>query len=556
MKHKLIIFLLVLLSLFGVKALFNGGFYTSHDGRHQIVRLAQFHRGLVDGQLPVRWAGTAFNGFGYPLYIFTYRLPFWLAEGWYLISRNLVDSIKFVFIVTYVFSGLSMYWLSYKLWASKLSAFISSVLYLWAPYRFSNIFVRASLGEATTFVFIPLFYLGVLMLADKSKKKWLGLAITSLSLAGIILSHSMVMGLWFVPFLAWLIINYILTAKKKVFIEYLLLSGILALLLTAYYWLPAAMERQSVKFSTAIGEYYKTHFVTIKQLLYSKWGYGFDMPGTANDMMSFQVGMAQWLVIGAGFITLLILIIRRKKYLKNLKSTIFYLTSFLFIFLFSIYASTSASTWLYPIINKVMVIDIPWRLLGVTVFSASISAGGLIILLKNKLIKWGIIILTLFLAFYGNRNHLKVNQYTYFPDFEYWQDQETTNEYDDYAPKWFVKEASDDQKWDLRTTSGSSNNNLLVKKSNYWRFYSEVSSPQAEVRLHLAYYPGWQILLDGQPQNLNYENGKIKINLEKGNHLITLIFRETRWRLFANWLSLTTIVVIIIIYSYRKYVKK
>ena len=67
---------LLTLGLLGVAPLFHPGFPASHDGHHQIVRLMHFHRGLVDGQLPVRWAGTALCGYGYPLFVFTYRLPF------------------------------------------------------------------------------------------------------------------------------------------------------------------------------------------------------------------------------------------------------------------------------------------------------------------------------------------------------------------------------------------------------------------------------------------------------------------------------------------------
>ena len=113
MKNNwLYLFVILLISLLGVKALFHSGFYTSHDGRHQIIRLRHFHQGLVDGQLPVRWAGTALKGYGYPLFIFTYRLPFWIAELGYLVFKNLANAIKFAFILTYIFSGFNCCFIS------------------------------------------------------------------------------------------------------------------------------------------------------------------------------------------------------------------------------------------------------------------------------------------------------------------------------------------------------------------------------------------------------------------------------------------------------------
>ena len=76
----LIIFLITVLSVFVLKDLFKPYFYTSHDGIHQVVRLYYFDQALRDGQIPPRWAGGLLNGFGYPLFIFSYHLPWLMAE--------------------------------------------------------------------------------------------------------------------------------------------------------------------------------------------------------------------------------------------------------------------------------------------------------------------------------------------------------------------------------------------------------------------------------------------------------------------------------------------
>jgi hypothetical protein len=116
----------LILALLGVKALFHSGFYTSHDGEHQVVRLWQFHQGLLDGQFPPRWAGSLLNGFGYPLFVFTYRLPFWIGEVFYRLGFTLTDSIKIVFILTYILSGVTMYLFASDLWKSKTAGLITS----------------------------------------------------------------------------------------------------------------------------------------------------------------------------------------------------------------------------------------------------------------------------------------------------------------------------------------------------------------------------------------------------------------------------------------------
>lgn len=550
-KH-LFIFLIIISALFGVKALFHSGFYTSHDGRHQIIRLMHFHQGLVDGQMPVRWAGTALWGYGYPLFIFTYRLPFWLAEGWYLFSKNLGDSIKFVFVITYICSGLSMFWFASGLWRSKFAGFLSAILYLYAPYRFSNIFVRAALGEAVTFVFIPLIYLGLLMLSKKGKNNILWVILTVLAFAGLILSHLMTLGLWLIPiFLWWLLVSW-QTKKKNAYFLSILEVGLITVFVTAYYWFPAALERKFTRFSGTITNYYQTHFVTFKQLLYSKWGYGFDMPGTNDDMMSFQVGFAQWLVIIISVFIILKFFVNKKK--KFLTSTFLLIIYFLIIFIFSIFLMLPPSKYIYEITNKYFTLDIPWRFLAIAVFSSSVLFGKVIILTKNKPLKIGIALIILFLAFYGNRNHLKVNQYVYNPESEYWQSAETSNQYDDYAPRWFGGKANQNDP-DIVTFDGLSRNKLLVRKSNFFRFYSEVESSKAQIVTKISFYPGWQVFIDGKKQNIDQLDGKIRVKLDQGNHLITLVFRETRLRLFCNWLSLLTLLSIIIL-VFKDVIKK
>jgi len=545
MKSKLYLLAIILLALLGVKSLFHTAFYTSHDGRHQIIRLMHFHQGLVNGQLPVRWAGTAFHGYGYPLFIFTYRLPFWLAEGWYLLAGNLGEAIKFVFIITFVFSGLTMYWLAQKIWQSKLAGFLSAILYLWAPYRFSNIFVRAALGEAVSFVFMPLIFLGIWGLSKESKKSLKWFLVLILGLGGAVLSHAITLGLWFLPLIFWFIYCFYQSKNRKKYFIYSFLAGLLSLGLTAYYWLPAAAERKYVKFTGAIGNYYQAHFVTLKQLIYSRWGYGFSFPGVENDMMSFQVGLGQWLIVFLSlFLLTLYLISSFYRKLKLNQKVLPLLLYFLAIFFLSIYFMLDYSAWFYPLINRFFTIDIPWRFLGISVFSASILAGALTVILKKNWFKWGLISLILALVFYTNRNHLRVNQYVYLPESEYWQSAETSNEYDDYAPRWF-NFAADQRDPELTTLKGESENQLKERKSNLFVFQSQVKSGEAEVATKLAYYPGWQAKVDGQETEIYYEeDGRIRVILDQGEHLIELFFKETKLRLISNWISLASLILL------------
>src|SRR4030042_3352281 len=142
-----IIVLLIVVSFITLKDLFQPGFYTSHDGTHQVVRLYYFDKLIREGQIPPRWVGDLLNGYGYPLFIFSYQLPWLLAEPLHLLGFSIFDSIKLTFVIGFALSGITMY-LFQKHIFGRVPAVVGTVIYLFAPYRFSNIFVRAAIGDA------------------------------------------------------------------------------------------------------------------------------------------------------------------------------------------------------------------------------------------------------------------------------------------------------------------------------------------------------------------------------------------------------------------------
>ena len=109
LKHYILIIGLIIISLVGVKGLFHSGFYTSHDGWHMVARLYYFYQSLQDGQFPPRWGGLLLNKFGYPLFIYSYHLPWWIGSVFMYLGFNIFDAIKGTFILTYVLSGITMY---------------------------------------------------------------------------------------------------------------------------------------------------------------------------------------------------------------------------------------------------------------------------------------------------------------------------------------------------------------------------------------------------------------------------------------------------------------
>ncbi|MFH0864223.1 MAG: hypothetical protein V1858_03990 [Candidatus Gottesmanbacteria bacterium] len=533
MKRKtLVIILIIFFGLIGIKALFHPGFYTNHDGEHQVIRLYHFDQSLKDGQVSPRWAGTADNGYGYPLFIFSYQSPWFIGVPLLKLGLSLTDAVKGVFVIGFIISGITMLlWLSQML--GTLPGLVGAFLYLWAPFRFSNIFVRASLGEATAYLFIPLVFWGIWRSIHHKKS----MILISIGLAGIILSHMMVLIVFSLPIIIWSLIQVWESKQKITVARRIFIGGLFGTGLSAYYFLPAILEMNYTVASQTLQSHFLDHFVTLEQLVYSKWGYGFDFPGSVNDAMSFQVGIGQWLAVGLLCIFIIIDWWRRKK--------IDIVASFsVGIFLFSILMMIPISKPIWEFMVKYAYFDFPWRYLGLAVFSGSLAAAILI----SKLGKLGWIFTFVFfiIAFYTNRNHLNVNQYIYNNDSYYSANLQTTNMYDEYRPKTINSEYLKQKRNRFEYDKKEIIVNQLISKSNYLKVEGQANQ-QTKSIINISYYPGWNIWLNKvkQPKSVNGD-GVMEVILPKGKFDLQVIFQNTLLRTISNIISLISVSLIVI----------
>ncbi len=535
----LIIVFLLLISLFAIKALFHSGFYTNHDGEHQLIRLNHFLIGLRDGQFPVRWAGLpALDGYGYPLFVFTYRLPFYLGAFFSFIGLTLVDSIKAVFILSYVLSGVLMYWVQKRLWKDNLAALAGAVFYLWAPWRFSVIFVRASLGEAVCFLFFPLVVWSVFALQTKKEKRFLFLG--AFSLACLLLSHAMLTALY-LPFLLFQM-GFCLwqsSKRKRLGFEYLKLL-IISLGLSAFYWLPASVEKKDTVFAGILSGFYQQHFPTLKQLIYSAWGYGLSHVGTELDGMSFQVGIGQWLAV---LLVSFLLIWQRKKR-KKLTDSQRRLSFLIALFLIAVFLMTSLSKPYWALLSRFLDFDFPFRYLAITTLFSSFIIGGLITELKKdvifKLFLYPVVLGLLFLVFYGNRNHLRVNQYTYFPDSYYENHPSSSSSYSEYRPRWVPKPQDlPPREEPILVGSGEAAIEIQGIRSQQQKFKIGVSEEKL-FKLNTIYFPGWKLFVDGREKEIEVSpvTGIMRFTLPAGEHEVLFKFGRTGDRMIGEAISL------------------
>jgi len=535
-RIDIFVFLIIIgVSLVLLKDLFIPGFYTSHDGAHQIVRLYYFDQLLHDGQFPPRWVGGLLNGFGYPLFVFSYHFPWFIGELLHLIGLSIINSIKMTFLVGFIISGITMYIFQKELFG-RISAVAGTAIYLLAPYRFSNIFVRAAIGDATCFIFPPLIFLSLYKLKQSHSIDWKWIILGGLSFSGLLLSHAMVFAFFFITIFFYVLFWLLLIKKKKILFFSALGLILLGLSLSAYYLIPSFVERDLTNFSQIISSVYSNvTFLNIKQLIYSPWGYG--TMNAPEGGMSLQLGITQWLVAGCAFLLLGFLIIKKSMTHNKVflpMEAFFYLL----IFSVSIFLMLPISSFFWQFFNRFILIDFTWRILALSIFSISILAGFIISQVKHQ---WLLVIFLIGLALYANRNHLRINQVQDWSVSFYLKLEKTTNSWDEYTPRWVHRDLIEKPQPVAKLLDQTGQIVINEKKSNYLSLWVKVPK-QAKMRINTIYYPGWTVLVNNHPIKIDYESsGLMEFSVNPGQSQITARFGETPLRLGSDLLSLLSI---------------
>src|SRR4030042_6949816 len=505
-KQKIIfsLLLLILVSLPALKALAGSGFYTSHDGFEHLPRLAQYISALKEGQIPPRWAGTLVGRLGSPLFVYSYQLPYILGSLPYFAGFSLPASLKLVFGLSFVISGIgTFFWL--KEYFSTKASFLGALFFLYAPYRFIMIYVRAVAGELLALAILPFILLFITRLIKTPNLKnvvWLGL-----SFGSSIIAHTLFLPMYLPIIFSYLIFAIIADQKshpryslsRKITIP--LLGLTLGIGLSAFSLFPVVFEGEYIAFDQFGSNLAECHLVELWQLIHSPWGYGFSHPGIIEDAMSFQVGLTQILV----FFMSLALILLSSIPLKVTRSlfacigkkinlaqfggailTIAWFTLAVFLML-----NIEPTKWVWRTLPGISVIDIPWRFLGLTTLAASFLAAFVADGLKKP---WLVVISLTLIVLFANRNHLRINQPVFFNDQHYQNDMGTTTFSNEYRPIWRSSNSTEPVKPRFYPLHYADKAKVIENTGT--KLVAQADFPEStRVQLNILYFPGWHIYL-------------------------------------------------------------
>jgi hypothetical protein len=568
--NKYLIFLIIpVITLWALAPLIMPGFFSMHDDQ-QIARLFELNKIIHEGQIPPRWSPNLGFGYGFPIFIFYPPLVYYFGFVFHSIGFSLIDSTKIVMALGFVLSAIFMFlWVSNKF--GKISGLISAILYTYAPYHALDLYVRGAFSEFFSFVWIPAVFWAFDKLAE-TKSIWYSL-LSGIIISFVILTHLLV-ALQFIPFLLLYVLFIIAQERKKKrhMAGLFLISGIIGMGLSAYFWLPAFVEKDYTLVDTILTRElasYHIHFVCIRQLFNSVWGYGGSVQGW-SDGLSFEIGKMHTVIVAASLLVILSKVINNKK-LKNLAFPAFIFS----LFGLSVFLTTKYSKFIWDLVQPLSYIQFPWRFLLFSVLFSSFL-GGFIYSEIAKFFSRKYLYLTIpifylfsvYLVFdyYRPEKYLDVQDeyYTTNNDIQ-WRVSSMSYEYVPKQVKTVQSEINttklDITKEDIPTSfyevkSGIMNVQHIKNLSWKKELIADVKEA-GELQINTYAFPGWLVEVNGKVAKYNTDNPLylISIPLNTGRYHVRVIFENTPIRNFSNFISLTFTLLVISYFIFFRFFK-
>jgi len=552
MMKKLFPFLCIFaLSFYTIRPLFSPGFFYMHDDA-QVARVIVMAKALENGQFPVRIVSDLGYGYGYPLFNFYAPLPYYIGGIINMMGLDALTATKIMIGIGVVMGSVGMYILSSSIFGT-FGGILSSALFTYFPYRGVQLYVRGAIGEMWAMSFLPLVVLGLFFTSQEDKRK-AGIFVAGFSLAGIILSHTVFGYVVTVSIVFLALLMFLISLEKnkraiRSFITPLIAVCTIALGITAFFWLPAIAEMSYTNVQKVIGSTanYKDHYICLSQLWNSPWGYG-GSAGGCVDGMSFKLGKLHIILFITALLTWFFSKEKGKRINLIMMGTV--ILSGLLLFL-----TLQISQTVWEFIPFFSFVQYPWRFLGPMGVCMALVSGYLFY--KRKTIVSIIFILILGGCIMLVNTKLFNPQYLYsspaesFGSFEElrWRASKVS---DEYLPKGIKIPEIASQVVKDRVTGNEFTKVVIISEIETQGIYEIEAEKSQELKLHMAFFPGWKYFVNGKEVKPNVVAGEPSVVLSAGYTLLEMRFSDTPVRKVGNGLTVITILGIVVFIVYGK----
>jgi 4-amino-4-deoxy-L-arabinose transferase-like glycosyltransferase len=559
---------LIIITVLAVFGLLNNQYFSIHDDQH-IARLYLLDQAIRQGNFYPRFVGGLGFNFGYPLFNFYPPLIYYVSEFFHLIGFNLLWSLKLMIITGSFISSFGIYLLG-KRFFNKNTGLLVATLFTFFFYRAITIYIRGAWAEFFAMSLLPLVFLGIdNIYRNKNLNSTL---LFGISFALLILAHPLIAFPAFF-YIALFSTYYFFSSKNRLlFVRNVFSGGLLALGLSTFFWLPSLIEKRYTLVDAILTHElanYKIHFIYPFQLWFSPWGYGGSIAGPF-DGISFQLGRIHIFLTAFSLLVFILYF-----FIKEKRETIKLYIFLFFLLLFSLFMSVTYSQFIWDKIQYLWYLQFPWRFMTFTgIFISLIAGAGVYYLeklikadsgVKKVLFNLGIVFMIIMIILkyinYSKPHDLKEYDEKKLTSFEEisWRVSKTSFEFSPVGIKTAKTELGTTtiglSKKDLTKNSfdilTSDKKGVVVRQTinKFSKKEFEINSIKpVEFRLNTFNFPGWQASLDGKSIKIidNNDYKLITVNVPKGNHKLSFVFRNTLVRKISLFISIISIVILFI----------
>jgi len=569
-----------LLTLFAPYPLLQPGLPNTADGALHLYRTVELDQCWQDGVFYPRWAPDLFLGYGYPIFNFYAPLLYYLAEVLHVVGLSFEGAIKAIQIGAFLLYGLGMYVFAREIVGRK-PALLAAAAYAYVPYRFKEAFVQGDYPQFLALALLPLVFWAFYQIIVTSKPVYI--VVGACLYGALILSHN-ITAMLTSPFLGLYIVWMILSLaplsprggernshRNQVFWKNLvsevlptLVALVLALGLTAFFWLPALYEKRWVQLDLLTKGFFdfRQYFLSLGELLSPS------LPldtAASNPYMPFNLGTAQ---VFLSLVAVLVLLPRFGLRREEKSHLLFSFTSLILC----VFMMLPASTLVWEHVPFLAFTEFPWRLVGLVGLFTALPAGMSLRLLSGKgrlspdftalALSLVLVPTTVLVYLYPRQPFIEYPDPTPadIMEFELETHAWGTTSGSEYLTIWLTEKPKDSPLLPLyragQPISKLDSQHLpkgvqaeMLSHSVVSDSYRFTSSQAFTARFNTFYFPGWRAYLDGKERDIQISqpHALIEVVIPPGEHTLLLRFENTPVRLLANGLSLATLLVTLII---------
>ncbi len=321
------------------------------------------------GDLVARWAPDFAYGYGYPVFVYYAPLTYILGGLATLVLSSAAVGVQTLQLLIVALGATGAYGLGRRVWGGA-GGLGTCAAFVFAPYiLYVNPIARGAVAESLALALIPwVWWMG---LRAGIENDWASVAATAVSGAALLCAHNLLsaLGLALALPLWWLVLGNASRLRLPV------MAVAIAVGLSAWFWLPAAWQREAVQAQRAF-EWVRSPDATLSWVSLSDLLAPLALDAAQApqpEAWPIRIGWVQAVVAGAGLITLVATHERRRLGLGLLGLTL--------ALGFPILPESRA---LWNADGPLILLQLPWRLLGPLALVLAVLGGAALTRLATR----------------------------------------------------------------------------------------------------------------------------------------------------------------------------